>query len=265
MKKFTVALSAAGIFLFGGLFANDVSAEEHEVTENDTLWQIAESYGTSVDQLMEVNQLDSDIIVPGQVIETDKADKEAVYTVQKGDTLSEIALNHDMTTKELKKMNDLSDSLIITGDKLTVKVNTEEAPETQVDEAETADNKANETEAQASEETSSNEASAEEPAEQAPAGETISMTATAYTAECDGCSGITATGIDIGNNPDKKVVAVDPDVIPLGSTVYVEGYGEAIAGDTGGAIKGNKIDIHVPTKAEASEWGVQTVNVTVLN
>jgi len=38
-----------------------------------------------------------------------------------------------------------------------------------------------------------------------------------------------------------KVIEVDPSFIPLGSKVYVEGYGEAIAGDTGGAIKGNKI------------------------
>ncbi len=40
-----------------------------------------------------------------------------------------------------------------------------------------------------------------------------------------------------------KMIAVDPKVIPLGSKVWVEGYGEAIAGDTGGAIKGNRIDI----------------------
>ena len=44
------------------------------------------------------------------------------------------------------------------------------------------------------------------------------------------------------------MIAVDPSVIPLGSKVWVEGYGYAIAGDTGGAIKGMKIDLHVPTK-----------------
>ena len=47
------------------------------------------------------------------------------------------------------------------------------------------------------------------------------------------------------------MIAVDPNVIPLGSKVYVEGYGEAIAADTGGAIKGNKIDVHVPSKSQA--------------
>ncbi|WP_413381349.1 peptidoglycan-binding protein [Alkalihalobacillus sp. 1P02AB] len=96
-------------------------------------------------------------------------------------------------------------------------------------------------------------------------GQTLSVEATAYTAECEGCSGITSTGIDLRNDRDKKVIAVDPEVIPLGSRVYVEGYGEAIAGDTGGAIQGNKIDLHVPTKEEAIQFGRQQVNVTILD
>ena len=94
---------------------------------------------------------------------------------------------------------------------------------------------------------------------------TLTMTATAYTAECDGCSGITRTGINLKDNRNKKVIAVDPNVIPLGSKVYVEGYGEAIAGDIGSAIKGNRIDLHVPTKSEAFEFGVREVEVTVLS
>lgn len=92
----------------------------------------------------------------------------------------------------------------------------------------------------------------------------INMEATAYTAYCDGCSGITATGIDLRNQPDKKVVAVDPDVIPLGSVVEVEGYGRAIAGDTGGAIQGNRIDLHMATKDEANNFGRQNVTVRVI-
>src|SRR5699024_10937641 len=55
----------------------------------------------------------------------------------------------------------------------------------------------------------------------------ITMSATGYTAKCTGCSGITATGIDLNKNPNAKVVAVDPSVIPLGSRVWVSGYGEA--------------------------------------
>ncbi len=108
----------------------------------------------------------------------------------------------------------------------------------------------------------------EEPAsETAPADEateTITVEATAYTANCNGCSGVTATGIDLNANPDQKVIAVDPDVIPLGTEVYVEGYGRAIAGDTGGGIDGNEIDLYFQSLDTAVNWGRQTVEVQIL-
>ncbi|MBX0318624.1 peptidoglycan-binding protein [Shouchella clausii] len=118
-------------------------------------------------------------------------------------------------------------------------------------------------------------AKSEQPAEEAPKTEedskttegtaTYQMEATAYSADCNGCSGVTATGIDLKANPNQKVIAVDPSVIPLGSRVYVEGYGEAIAGDTGGAISGNKIDVFVPSQSDAINFGRKTVKVTVLD
>ncbi len=93
---------------------------------------------------------------------------------------------------------------------------------------------------------------------------TLTMTASAFTASCGGCSGVTTTGINLQANPNMKVIAVDPSVIPLGSKVWVEGYGVAVAGDTGGAINGNRIDVHVADKSEASSWGVRTVEVKVI-
>jgi len=95
-------------------------------------------------------------------------------------------------------------------------------------------------------------------------GRTLTVTATAYTAKCNGCSGITATGINLNNNRNAKVIAVDPSVIPLGTRVHVEGYGTAIAGDTGGAIRGHKIDVHMPTKSDAFAWGTRRVKITIL-
>jgi 3D (Asp-Asp-Asp) domain-containing protein len=92
---------------------------------------------------------------------------------------------------------------------------------------------------------------------------TITVKAYAYTVNCKGCSGITATGLNLKKNPSIKVIAVDPKVIPLGSKVYVEGYGYAIAADKGGGIRGNKIDVLMPTKAKAIQWGVRTVKVRV--
>ena len=93
----------------------------------------------------------------------------------------------------------------------------------------------------------------------------FSVTATAYTATCNGCSGITATGINLLANPHLKVIAVDSNVIPLGSKVWVEGYGYAVAGDTGGAIKGNIIDLFMPEVEDAYAWGRRTVRIKVLN
>ena len=93
---------------------------------------------------------------------------------------------------------------------------------------------------------------------------TFTMQATAYTADCAGCSGITATGINLKANRNAKVVAVDPSVIPLGSKVWVSGYGVAVAGDTGGAIKGMKIDLHYPNKKAAYAFGRGTVTVKIL-
>ena len=59
-------------------------------------------------------------------------------------------------------------------------------------------------------------------------------------------------------------VAVDPRVIPLGTKLYVEGYGYCVAEDTGGLIKGNRIDIYLDSEAECNDWGVRNVTVYIL-
>lgn len=96
-------------------------------------------------------------------------------------------------------------------------------------------------------------------------GREIYVNSTAYTANCNGCSGFTATGMNLKSNPGAKVIAVDPSIIPLGSKVYVEGYGYAIAADKGNAIKGNKIDVFFSSTSEAYRWGVKRVKIRVLN
>ena len=100
----------------------------------------------------------------------------------------------------------------------------------------------------------------------APAGgKEFYVSATAYTAYCNGCSGVTSTGINLRANPNVKVIAVDPRVIPLGTKVWVEGYGYAVAGDTGGAIKGHRIDVFVPSKEQAYRFGSKRVKIKILN
>lgn len=96
-------------------------------------------------------------------------------------------------------------------------------------------------------------------------GQEVFVNSTAYTASCNGCSGRTATGIDLKANPNAKVIAVDPSFIPLGTKVYVEGYGYAVAADTGGSVKGQKIDVFFSTKAEAYRWGNRQVKIKIIN
>lgn len=83
--------------------------------------------------------------------------------------------------------------------------------------------------------------------------------------DCVACNGnnlaMTASGTSL---TEGRTIAVDPSVIPLGSRVFIEGYGVFVAEDTGSAIKGNKIDIAVSTHERANELGVQYANVYLL-
>lgn len=83
------------------------------------------------------------------------------------------------------------------------------------------------------------------------------MTATAYT--------YTGYRTATGRNPAVGMVAVDPGVIPLGSRLYIECYGYAIAADTGGAIKGNILDLFMEQHGQCVQWGRRSVKVYVLN
>ncbi len=94
-------------------------------------------------------------------------------------------------------------------------------------------------------------------------GRTIQMSSTAYSCAESVNTYYTALGIDLRQNP--QVVAVDPSVVPLGSMVEVSGYGIAIAGDTGGAIKGNIVDVHFPTVEQCIQWGRRSVTLTIIS
>jgi 3D (Asp-Asp-Asp) domain-containing protein len=77
-------------------------------------------------------------------------------------------------------------------------------------------------------------------------------------ATCYELSGRTATGMPVGHG----VVAVDPSVIPLGTRMYVPGYGNGVAADVGGGIKGDTIDLWM-TPSECTSWGRRTVTITL--
>jgi 3D (Asp-Asp-Asp) domain-containing protein len=157
----------------------------------------------------------------------------STYTVKSGDTLYGIAKKHKLTITQLKSMNNLKSDIIKPKQVLKVAV-VKVATKPAVKAATTK-----------------------------PVSKVLNMTATAYTASCKNCSGITATGLNLKKNPNLKVISVDPKVIPLGTKVYVEGYGYAIAADKGSAVKGNKIDVFIPNQQRALNWGKKTVKVTI--
>lgn len=158
------------------------------------------------------------------------------YTVKSGDTLYRIAKTYKISLKDLKQWNHLTSDIIHPKQKLVI-----------------------------SKVSSSTTYKSQSTTQKTSAAKAITVSASAYTANCKGCSGITAIGINLKKNPNQKVISVDPSVIPLGTKVYVEGYGYAIAADKGSGIKGNKIDVFIPNKKEALKWGRKTVKVTFLN
>ncbi len=80
------------------------------------------------------------------------------------------------------------------------------------------------------------------------------MNSSAYTAYCSGTKRRTATGAEAV----KGVAAVDTNVIPFGTKLYIPGYGYAVAADRGGAIKGNRIDLCMNSYNEAIQWAEET-------
>ena len=157
-----------------------------------------------------------------------------VYTVKSGDTLYKISQQTKVSVTNLKSYNGLKSNLIHPKQKLKLK------------------------------KSSAKPVAASKPKSSGTVVKEFTVSATAYTAYCKGCSGITRTGINLKKNTGLKVIAVDPKVIPLGTKVWVEGYGNAVAGDTGGAIKGNKIDVFIPTQSQALKWGRKNVKIKIL-
>jgi 3D (Asp-Asp-Asp) domain-containing protein len=89
-----------------------------------------------------------------------------------------------------------------------------------------------------------------------PEPEPMTFTATAYT--------WTGYRTATGTWPSRGTVAVDPRVIPLGTELHIEGYGAAVAADTGGAIQGQRVDLYMDTEHECLQWGRRQVEVRVV-
>ncbi|EIJ78138.1 YocH [Bacillus methanolicus PB1] len=273
MKKHLYSMLAAATI--SGIIGANAQAEEIVVKKGDTLWEISQKYDVTVEDLKKWNGLSSDVIYPNDKLEVLP---EKHYIVKCGDTLWNIAKTNGVTVQDLKTWNNLNSDLIKPGLNLviyptadgtntgtpsssarSVKASSAQNKQTAVKSAvkpQPVQNK--QTTAKTAVKTATSKAPVANVAKE------LTVTATAYTASCAGCSGVTSTGIDLKANPNAKVISVDPSVIPLGSKVYVEGYGYATAADTGGAIKGNVIDVFIPSKEKAVQWGRKQVKVTIL-
>lgn len=263
MKKTIMSLVAVAAISTTALGAQQVSAKEITVQKGDTLWGISQKNDVSLKDLKGWNNLSTDMIYVGDKLTISSKEKtQEQYKVQKGDSLWKIAQKFNVSISDIKSWNNLNSDIIMIGSTLSVAgqssapVSSEPVQKQAPVQKEQITKKAAPKKETAKAESSSASQSVQKE---------MTVTATAYTANDGGISGITATGVNLNKNPNAKVIAVDPNVIPLGSKVYVEGYGEAIAADTGGAIKGNKIDVHVPSKSQAKNWGVKSVKVKVLN
>ncbi len=263
MKKTIMSLVAVAAISTTALGAQQASAKEITVQKGDTLWGISQKNDVSLKDLKGWNNLSTDMIYVGDKLTISSKEKtQEQYKVQKGDSLWKIAQKFNVSISDIKSWNNLNSDIIMIGSTLSV-AGQSSAPvssepvqkQAPVQKEQTTKKAAPKKETAKAESSSASQSVQKE----------MTVTATAYTANDGGISGITATGVNLNKNPNAKVIAVDPNVIPLGTKVYVEGYGEAIAADTGGAIKGNKIDVHVPSKSQAKNWGVKSVKVKVLN
>ncbi|PGK59739.1 peptidoglycan-binding protein [Priestia megaterium] len=297
MKKFIFTLGTTAILSAGFVGAASASTSgTYHVEKGDTLWKVAQKHSVSVDELKDANNLTSNIIYPNQELNVATI-KEMTHKVQQGNTLWSISQQYGVTVDQIKEWNGLKSDLIYPGEQLKIQSpngqsqqsspsvaqaapeaqqaqapaeqTQEEQQQSQAEQAQKEQQQAQAEQAQKEQQQAQAEQAQKEqqPAEssQQANGKSMTVEATAYTANCAGCSGTTATGVDLKANPNQKVIAVDPSVIPLGSKVYVEGYGEAVAADTGGAIKGNRIDVFVPSEGDAQQFGRKSVKITVMN
>ncbi|WP_413517710.1 3D domain-containing protein [Carnobacterium maltaromaticum] len=225
---------------------------------------------TIVQELLAAQTLKDQTPSMSKVTKVEKTPTVANYTVEAGDTIENIAKAFEVSLEDLMKWNAglTIDSIIQVGQ--TIKIQTEKDPTTI--ETSKLSWEAPAPVVEVAPVTQPVEAVAEvapaptvetTPTAAAPSGRVVTVSATAYSTSEPGMSSFTALGIDLRQT--SNVIAVDPNVIPLGSRVFVEGYGEAIAGDTGGAIVGNKIDVHFATVDACYQWGVRSVQVTILD
>lgn len=245
-KQFMMVTASLALFSFAGFSATTASADEVEWTART------------------VEQVKQD------VKKDDKGVQE--YTIKWGDTLSVISEATGASLDTLVQVNEIQDAnLIYPGTVLRFSADQKEVTvdngtsqhsyrvqdNNEVEEVETT--QATTQAAQATQATETTQAAA---ASSNQGGYYLTVEATAYSYNEAGLSNYTADGTNLVSEPN--VIAVDPSVIPLGSYVEIPGYGIFRAADTGGAIYGNRIDVHLVNLNDVYNFGRRTITIRVL-
>ena len=241
-KQFMMVTASLALFSFAGFSATTASANEVEWTAR-TVEQVKQDVKTD-----------------------DKGVQE--YTIKWGDTLSVISEATGASLDTLVQVNEIQDAnLIYPGTELRFSADQKEVTvdngtsqhsyrvqnNNEVEEVETT---------QAAQATPATETTQAAAASSNQGGYYLTVEATAYSYNEAGLSNYTADGTNLVSEPN--VIAVDPSVIPLGSYVEIPGYGIFRAADTGGAIYGNRIDVHLVNLNDVYNFGRRTITIRVL-
>lgn len=215
--------------------------------------------------------LDSKKIEEQKKIDELNRQKEAVLEVIKENEMS--LISHSVSVINSSSSISEIESAISTLNQLIPQLNIDSVKETANNSVQAAKNKIESLkaeEAKKAEEAAKNNASnssgtlnstsSSQPSSDGKYKKTLSMEATAYSGGT-----LTAMGLKPVRDPGGiSTIAVDPSVIPLGSKVYIPGYGYAIASDTGGVIKGNIIDLYMNSHDECTSWGRRQVTLHIV-
>ncbi|MSQ23513.1 MAG: LysM peptidoglycan-binding domain-containing protein [Chloroflexi bacterium] len=249
-----VTLASGVLLILAGSAGADplLTAAPYEVLPDDTVSSIAARFGIDIDTVVRANHLTSaDLIKPGQILSILPVSGLA-YTVQLGDTVTGIAARNAVDVAAILQWNDIADpNHIVIGSDLVLPGAQPPAPRPQV----TASAPARLAPASLA------PVDPEQESESEP-GRSFAAKITAYAPGGGATNATTRSGTLVRWG----VIAVDPSVVPLGSSVRIEGFEDTfVAEDTGSAIRGAHVEIFYPDLGSAVRFGVQTRKVTVLD
>lgn len=268
-------LVASCAFAFGLLASTGISNQQVEaagfdkkrvVKKGESLDSLAKEYGVSAELWKKANGLKSDQLQVGQILGI-----VFPYKVTSGDQISYLADKYDTTVDAIKTLNGMTDNNLQAGENINIPTSISSISSSEKVSEQPKKKQANQQQSKAKKKKIEKKSSGTKQIAGLKVKQKMNMVATAY-----GIAGNEQWGnkTAMGTICREGVIAVDPRIIPLGTKVYVTGYDSpnlpkggfvAVAEDTGGAIKGNRIDIFMDApENEISKFGIQNVKIYIL-